>query len=70
MKRNKHMPEEAGEWRRGGRGVTGQVAPEEGTSLHISVFNSDPQPRTSSSLSLLEIKPHIRRGIPDIYVSY
>lgn len=51
------MPEEAGEWRRGGRGVTGQVTPEEGISLHISEFNMDPQPQTSSSLSLLKIKP-------------
>lgn len=41
MKRNIHMPEEAGERREGGRGVRRQVNPEEGISLPISDFNSD-----------------------------
>lgn len=41
MKKNVHMPEEAGEWRNGGRGVRGQVDPEEGVRLHVSDFNSN-----------------------------
>lgn len=41
MKKNIHMPEEAGEWREGGKGIRRQVKPEEGISLTISDFNSD-----------------------------